>query len=107
MGQDQKPLTRDEIKEALVATVAMCRIIIDTVASVHPEPAPSGPMYAAVMPVMNIGSYTSMMRRLCEIGMLKYVGNHCYMIGDEEAKRRGLVTNPAEYRRAKEFADDF
>lgn len=85
-----------DIKASIKAVLGIANAICDTVADVHPDPAPAGPMYAAFNAAG--GSYDTFIKLLdllVKARRLQMMGNHCYALGEVELKLRGLESpNP-------------
>ena len=81
-GKIKPPLTRDEAREVLKK---VAQAFVDTVRDHHPDPIPSGPMYAAFMQAGgSIQLFQDILDGLVRAERLRYVGNYCYTLGPKE-----------------------
>jgi hypothetical protein len=66
--------------------------IVDTVADMHPDFCPAGPMYMGFMQAGgNYSLFMAMLSRLEREGRLKKIMAHCYVLSDAELFKRGLT----------------
>lgn len=86
MPSSESPkLTTEQAKDQIRAIIHVAQAMVDTVRDLHPEPVPTGIMYAAYMQAG--GSYNDFMQlieMLCKVERLKRVGNHCVVLGLRE-----------------------
>lgn len=79
------PLTQEQAKDQIRALIHVAQAIVDTVRDVHPEPVPTGIMYAAYMQAGGgLNDFMQLIEILCKVKRLKRVANHCVVLGETE-----------------------